>query len=351
MFSVASCYISPEMVWPLFFFGLAFPYLAFASLILLFFLLLRKSWWSLIVIFPLLLSISQIGSTFQLKLFSHETFADNEKFKVMSFNVRTFNRFGWIKEPNVKKRILGLVGSEHPDILCIQEFYNNSETEGNLDTVISFLSGNDSSANYYFATALTDPKTKGSYQGEVIFSRFPVANSGKKVIDKDISNFCLWADIVMQGDTVRVFNVHMQSIRFSGKDYTYMEQLKKEQDTPDISGFRKIIQRMKLAAIKRSSQAAMISELIAQSPYPIILCGDFNDPPTSYTYTTISRHLIDAFVESGWGFAKTYSGVFPSFRIDNILYSVHFESSNYRTVRQKLSDHFPVVCDMRKRKK
>ena len=83
-----------------------------------------------------------------------------------------------------------------------------------------------------------------------------------------------------------------------------------------------------------------------QSPYPVIVCGDFNDPPSSYTYKRISYNLKDGFVESGSGVAKTYKGLIPLLRIDYILFSKKFRSEQFQTIRQNLSDHFPVMSKL-----
>ena len=90
----------------------------------------------------------------------------------------------------------------------------------------------------------------------------------------------------------------------------------------------------------------MMAEHIKKSKYPVIVCGDFNDTPSSYTYHQImSRNMLkDAFTESGKGLAQTYNGVFPSFKIDYILYSKQFKSYNFKISKNNLSDHLPVSC-------
>ena len=149
-------------------------------------------------------------------------------------------------------------------------------------------------------------------------------------------------------DTVRIYNMHLQSIAFGATDYQYMDDLEKNKQTEDIEHSKSIGKRLKKAFIKRARQADLISESIAASPYPVIVCGDFNDTPASYTYHRIAGNLKDAFVESGNGFGKSYVGKFPSFRIDYILHSKQFKAFDFKTIHEELSDHYPVVTYLEK---
>jgi endonuclease/exonuclease/phosphatase family metal-dependent hydrolase len=87
--------------------------------------------------------------------------------------------------------------------------------------------------------------------------------------------------------------------------------------------------------------------MIEQSPYPVIICGDFNDTPSSYTYHQLSEGLIDAFKESGNGIGHTYGGALPSFRIDYILHDERFKSTRFNTIRSKFSDHYPITTSLK----
>ena len=136
--------------------------------------------------------------------------------------------------------------------------------------------------------------------------------------------------------------MHLQSIAFIKEDYKFIEAIQNNKETENIEPSKNIIKRLKRAFIKRSSQANLIAAHIEDCDYPVIVCGDFNDTPNSYCYKTISNKLNDAFVSSGNGFGRTYTGIFPSFRIDYILYSNAFKSYKYKTIQKKFSDHYPV---------
>ena len=100
----------------------------------------------------------------------------------------------------------------------------------------------------------------------------------------------------------------------------------------------------------RSRQVDELSAHINSSPYPVIICGDFNDPPYSYAYSRISQYLQDTFLEKGKGFGISYNGSFIPYRIDYILHSNYFECLKYSMVRKKLSDHYPIVVTLKPKK-
>jgi len=106
---------------------------------------------------------------------------------------------------------------------------------------------------------------------------------------------------------------------------------------------------MKSSYKKRAEESQVIKKHMQSSPYPIILCGDFNDTPLSYAYNTISKNLKDAFKESGKGIGQSFVKI-PTLRIDYILHNECFNSYNYKRHKQKLSDHYAVSCEVEVKK-
>jgi endonuclease/exonuclease/phosphatase family metal-dependent hydrolase len=232
--------------------------------------------------------------------------------------------------------MLNYIAKQNLDIVSFQEFYYDNK-DFLIDSVADALN-----LPYYF---VTDSRFLHGFQhfGQAIFSKYPIRNS-ELVRFPNTTNMALYCDIeVRPNKIIRVFSNHMESYRFSQTDYQLMNGIKdKETHIDKIPG---LVERLKLALIKRSYQAEKMASLINSSPYPVIVTGDFNDTPNSYTYHQMKGKLQDAFEASGRGFSNTYKGAFPSFRIDFILYSSELRTSNYERLDIDVSDHYPIISD------
>ena len=104
--------------------------------------------------------------------------------------------------------------------------------------------------------------------------------------------------------------------------------------------------KLKIAFIKRSMQVVKIKDNAANCPYPYVIMGDFNDTPTSYAVNQMSKGLTNAFFVKGSGLGRTYNGDFPNYQIDYVMSSSAFDVRSYHIIEKKLSDHYPVRCDL-----
>jgi endonuclease/exonuclease/phosphatase family metal-dependent hydrolase len=329
--------VTPENFWFIAFFGLAYPILVFINLLFVLYWtiqLKKRAFYSLIVILSggaLLYRFVQFNTTSKAE-------RQNKMIKVMSYNVKLFDLYNWTHNKETRSKIFTLLTDEAPDIVCFQEFFHRDSSDFcNTDSIKKMN-------NWQYAHVENTAHAKQlQHFGIATFSKYPIIKTGKVEFGYKGNNVCIFSDIKTGKDTVRVYNMHLQSIAFSKDDYKYAEDLQKDVEAEDIERSKNILRRLKRAFVKRSQQADLIRESINQSPYPVIVCGDFNDTPSSYTYSTISKNLTDSFIESGKGFGKSYSGAFPSFRIDYILHSDKFISYDFRTIKEELSDHYPVV--------
>jgi endonuclease/exonuclease/phosphatase family metal-dependent hydrolase len=272
--------------------------------------------------------------------FNHKTTNySGSKIKVMSYNVRLFDVYNWENHKENKKEIFNYIYRENPDIICIQEFYNNKKMYG-FESVNKII--NHTKAKYHYVANIK----KGFAEfGIATFTKYEIVNKGEFRF-RGKSNVSIFTDILINNDTVRVYNLHLESNRFGKEDYIFADNEDFDLNNKYINKLKDIFSKLKAAYKKRSEQVEIIARHIKQSPYPVIICGDFNDTPISYAYDKISHNLTDAFLNSGKGLGKTYTGIFPSFRIDYIFHSKNIHSSDFIIPGVKYSDHYPVICNL-----
>jgi endonuclease/exonuclease/phosphatase (EEP) superfamily protein YafD len=155
-------------------------------------------------------------------------------------------------------------------------------------------------------------------------------------------NGSMSSDIVIGNDTIRIYNCHLQSIRLRNDYNDLLDSLIFNYNEKQLDELKDISIRLRQAYIQRARQVDILTAHIASSTYPVIVCGDFNDTPVSYTYKSLSKNKKDVFIESGSGIGTTFRGNFPYVRIDYILYSPWFKSEYYHAEKVNWSDHYPV---------
>ncbi len=343
LLSYLSAHVSPATFWPLAFFGMAYPFLLVANLLCIvwWFLFRRKRLWPSLI--AIVLGWGHVGEYVQLLGDKDAPDEVAKPFKVMSWNVRLFDLYDWSHSDHTREEILRTLRLEDADILCMQEFLNERKSKHPIRQVLL--------KDYRFtqcADAYTAHTRRGHDFGIATYSTFPIVNKGTIQFPDDLNNLCLWTDIVIGNDTVRVYNAHLASIRFGDLDYRFMKEVVKGEGTDSIStAGTRIMDRLKNAFIRRATEVERITKHMRTSPHPVIWCGDLNDTPMSYSYQTLrGSGLEDAFEESGSGVGHTYIGAFPSFRIDHVLHGDALRAWDFRTLPEELSDHRAITTRM-----
>ncbi len=320
--------------------GLLYPYLLMLNLLFLVYWLIRLRKEVLISLLVILLGWNHLHHLLPIN-FSRKLIPENiprsQLMKVMSYNVRGFNIYEWTRDPDVKPEIYDFVAREEPDIICFQEYYTTPWKGKTHDDIARQLSSLPYNEVYYTA----DPANRRG-SGIATFSRYPIIRRSR-IPFNTVGNGAMYTDILFRTDTIRVFNIHLQSIRFSQRDYAFMDTVRLKYSDEQMREIRNIGSQLKVAFSLRARQADMISSYIRDSPHPVVVMGDFNDTPHSFAYRKIKKGLKDAFSSAGHGFGSTYAGELPSFRIDYILYGNPFKAYQFERFKAEHSDHFPIT--------
>lgn len=339
-------YFNPVHWWFLSLFTLALPYLILILILFFFFWFFIKPFWSVLSLAFLLFSFHAVKNIFPLRLASDfPIHKEKDDIRIMSWNVELFNILHYKDHPEKKQEIIDLINKYDPDIACFQEMVagDNKKSINYFPAIKSALRFSD----YFYSHVVKNDFDKYHHYGIIIFSKFLIIHKQTLVNNPDSYNSTFqYVDLLAKKDTFRVFNVHLQSLKFSQTNLNYLDNGTVPAEG-SISESKNIIQKIKMGVLKRASQANFIKDELDHSPYPVIVCGDFNDVPVSYAYETIGKGLLNAFVEKGSGISRTYSSISPTLRIDNIFTDKSFSIKAFTTIDKSYSDHFPVIADVK----
>jgi endonuclease/exonuclease/phosphatase family metal-dependent hydrolase len=337
LISYLAVHISPEVFVLPAFFGLAYPYLLLINIIF-------AIVWAVLLKYEALISAAAIalGITHLSNYIKIGKPAGNKEgtFKVISYNVRLFNLYE-TRNVSSEKKVITFLKEQKPEIICLQEFYVTGNPSEKDQAVKQALGG-----KYYSHMKLIGTG-KNRYYGIVTYSKYPIITKGQ-ITHSGSSSLSIFSDVVIDQDTFRIFNNHLQSFRLKKMERSFIEEMTDPADNEAIYAMKNLSVSLKKAFISRAHQADVLKSNIDQSPYPVIIAGDFNDTPVSYSYRKIRKGLMDSFVHSGYGAGFTYKGNYPANRIDYILYDNKLESRYFEILKIRYSDHYPVSAYLKK---
>ena len=355
MLFLLGCYgylFQPSTFWPVGFLTLGAFYFLLVLLGFIFFWLFIRPVRAFISIVAILVAYKPLSNLIPYRLphaFGKQKAAN--ALRIMTWNVAQFNVMEDEKNPEVKSQMFNIINEYQPDIACFQEMVAEDSTirdHGHIDDFLEKLHFK----NYFYSYNVKEDFWGYAHFGIIIFSKYPIIN--KQTISfypNDYNAIFQYVDIVKGIDTIRVFNIHLQSLRFSIENLQYIDKPTVEDENKALKESKNIIAKFKKGFLKREIQADRIRAEIDRSPYPIILTGDFNDVPNSYAYHTIGGDMKNAFVEKGSGLGRTFSGISPVLRIDNIFVDSKMDVLQFNLLKKKLSDHFPLIADVEPGKK
>ena len=333
--------ISPARWLILAYFGLFFPFvLIFNFAFIIFWIILRK--WKILFISLIasFLCINNICNTYPIHIFKSSINPAVTRLKIMTYNIDAFSQFS-VEKKSTMDSLLAFVSRINPDIVCMQEFFSYTKsghtTEPNILHALKEYP-------YHFIHYSVSEETFG--EGLAIFSKYPIEFKGICQFSKGYYT-TIYADITVNSKSIRIFNHHMESYRFSADERKHYEDLVGDFNTHALKDVvLKFSTKMNEAYSIRARQSDIVSKTIAKSPYPVIVCGDFNDVPVSYTYTTIRKDLMDTYASVGTGYGNTYSHRLFPFRIDYIMADPSFRPITSKVAHVKYSDHYPLISEV-----
>lgn len=342
LLSYTSTYINPEKASFMAFFGLGYPFFLIPCLIFLIYWLVKRKkqfLWSLVAI---LIGFTHFSHFFQLTVFDRNEEEKINEIHIMTFNVRDFDLYEWIENEQTKVQIFAFLEKQNPDVICFQEFYHDNREHPRFvtrDSLIQFLQAKNYSEGY------TQKGWEHGLFGNVTLSKYPVVGQGHIKFDNDKGNSFIYSDLLVAGDTIRVYNAHIGSAGLEQEDYQALGGDGNFKTWPHKKSKKepKIYERLSTAFKKRVPQTRKLLDHAAKSPHPLVICGDFNDTPVSYNYRQLTKEYWDSFILSGNGIGSTYVNKYMrGLRIDYIFHEDFFNSYNYHTHDIELSDHRPV---------
>ncbi len=338
LLGILAIWLNPD-IWVIpAFFGLAYPLFFLANLALLITASIRLSKrWVIFHVFFLILGAAQFGHFINFS--SPKSEQVEPKLKLISYNVRGFNRYKWLEQDSIQYKIEQFIIDEKPDVVCFQEFHLAGK-----DDIKSIRQFAKRIGLKYFV--FNDFRASKDISGLVTFSKYPINTVYREHFHRNNfgGNGFMVCELAINDRPIRVVNMHLESIRFEQPDYEYAQDPTNERWEFKIAGVR-LINRFVKAYRQRGEQAQTVAKHIEQANAPVILAGDANDTPVSFVYHTLTKVLDDSFYSGSFGTGATYAGRLPSFRIDYVFHSPALTALSHKIGKDKLSDHYPVICE------
>lgn len=305
--------------------GLTFPFFIICNLAFLIFWLIFYKRGTLIPFIGFLLCYPSVRTYSPLNITGS---VPEDALKVMSYNVANYGSPDI--RPDSLNPIFRYIRDSGADIVCIQE--------GTMsEPLVTYTGG----AYPYRDSVMKAP----SGTSLVLLSKHPIA--GKEHIEyPSATNASAAFKVVIGGDTVIVINNHFESTGLSLEERAEFRNMVKGNTGNDTikEESKKLIAKLGEANRRRAPQAEAVAEYIRRhKDKSIILCGDFNDNPISYTRRTLADGLTDCYVSTanGPGISYNHNAIFV--RIDNIMCSAHWLPHNFKVDRSiDASDHYPI---------
>ena len=339
LISAYSPFIQPQSLPVLSCAGLAFPLFLIVNVLFLIFWLVVYRRYAILPVLLFICSWQAIGDYMPINLSRGDV--PDGSIKILSFNTRAFGeKASHTKEtPN---EILAYLQESNADIICLQEYiWGKKLKKKDIDYAMRKYP-----YRHYYSLA-------GGLNGLGCYSRFPIL-SAKPIKYKSKRNGSIAYQIKVEEDTLLVINNHLESFKIGDSDVkAYQEIIDSPNDKKNAVGIRKLVKKLAEGTVIRAQQVDTIASIASRfKGKGVIVCGDFNDTPISYSCNRMASEYINVFGESGNGLGWTYNQSGFNFRIDHIFISEYWQSyGTYVDQSAVWADHYPLITYLKKRKK
>lgn len=342
LITLIGTFISPDKFIAPAYFALIFPITIISNLFFIIFWIFTRKWYFLVSLSLMLLSANQISNTFPFHFGNLNQKKVVTPIRILTYNTRMSGNL--VKDtPQKRNNVICYIKNSNADIVCLQEFEVSTENQ--------YLTIEDMYRifrKYPYKHIEIKAKIHSRFFGIATFSKYPILQR-QRIEYKSRFNISISTDININGMTIRLFNNHLESNRITESEMSMPLKLKDSFDADNLTDMTLLYSnKLGIAYKLRAYQADTVAQLIALSPYKVIVCGDFNDVPGSYAYTKMKGNLKDAYAETGFGFGWTFKEPFYGFRIDYVLYdSSAFTPVTFKIDKVNYSDHYPVLCQLK----
>ncbi len=354
LFAFLAHFIPPSLSIIFSFCGLIFPYLLFINLGFVIFWIFIRYKFAFISLCITLLNVNNIDRYYQMRAIDKPTPCDN-CIRVMSYNAKLFGIYNSNNEHEQlaeRDKIFHFLDEEQADIICFQEYFEAKNSHPHFeitDSILSILKIKKrtlrENANFY--RTYFPVHRNEHYFGVAVFSKYRIVNSGFVPLPDTITtNSAMFVDVRYKNDTIRVYNLHLESYHIDPNEFLIFDNEGGQRlNDPHLNQkAKKLTQLMSKTYKQRAEQAKVIRTHIDSCRYSVIICGDFNDTPNSYSVYKIGKGFRDSFRTGGQGQGITYYGEqLPNYRIDYIFHDKRYNSYGH-TVHTDItvSDHYPI---------
>ena len=310
---------------------LALPVVAVATVVVLALLALFRQWRAAVIIVgALFLSWPTLRLISPVTLLHPDANPAKTQLKVLTMNVKEFNWFDGTKSPSKTMRY---ILDEDADVVVIQEGLVYFSYE-HLDKVKPMLK--ELYKKY--------PYRKKHFFDVGILSKYPFTEVESQALAKESLDYFIKAwDVEAPGGNLRVVSMHLSSLRFTSNDSKVIETINMPSGRKRriSSVAHKLDDGFRIHAV----QARAMRDLLNDSPADVLVMGDMNDTPGSFTYRTVcGDDFHDAWADTGFGPTYTFNAHHLYVKIDHILYRGELKPLSCRRVKAGESDHYPLVA-------